>query len=158
MDAKWNDIEKVLNAGTLEAQDRETLRAFARVEPPPSRNPAFHERFRDAKERIRHRLRELDGDGAAVRVNPNSGGLGPWFVQVSRLIREMRKKALDAQKTKAKTTIASIKKIPPGRLRCPVRTVAEKSEMQPSHRPRPAHQLRSIGRFPRHDRVRFARD
>lgn len=44
MEAKWNGIEKVLNAGTLEDQDRETLRAFAKVEPPPSRNPAFHDR------------------------------------------------------------------------------------------------------------------
>ncbi len=63
MEAKWNDFEKVLNAGTLEDQDRETLRAFAKVEPPPSRNPAFHERFRDAKERIRQRLHELDAEG-----------------------------------------------------------------------------------------------
>ncbi len=36
--------------------------------------------------------------------------MGLWFVQVNRLIREIRQKALDAQKTKAKTAIASIKK------------------------------------------------
>lgn len=49
MNATWNDIEKALNAGTLEDQDREALKAFANVEPPPSQNPALHERFRDAK-------------------------------------------------------------------------------------------------------------
>lgn len=110
MKATWDDIEKALNSDTLEASDRITLEAFLRVEPPPSKNPAFHVRFTDAKERIRHRLREL----AEAQISPpagseGAGDSGRWFVQVIRLCREIRKKALDASKTKSKTTVATLK-------------------------------------------------
>lgn len=68
--ATWHDIEKALNAGNLEEQDRETLERFARVEPPPSANPSFHARFHDAKERIRHRLREIAATEERKRADP----------------------------------------------------------------------------------------
>jgi hypothetical protein len=57
--ATWNDIEITLNQGTLEDQDRATLEAFSRVEPPPPQNPAFHLRFQQAQERIRRRLAQI---------------------------------------------------------------------------------------------------
>lgn len=126
--ASWDDIEKALNAGTLEDQDRETLAAFQRVEPPSSSNPAFHARFADAKERIRHRLRELSQEESPMGV---AGGVDrtQWLIQVLRLTREMRKKAKDAEKSRAKATVAQVKEylqtdfgslqeIWPARLKC----------------------------------------
>jgi len=58
--AKWNDIEVCLNLDTLEDQDKETLLAFSRVEPPPSTNPTFHFRFKSAQDRIQNRLRQYE--------------------------------------------------------------------------------------------------
>lgn len=68
--ATWHDIERALNAGNLEEQDRETLENFARVEPPSSNNPSFHARFHDAKERIRHRLREIASMDERRKADP----------------------------------------------------------------------------------------
>ena len=68
----WNDIEKALNNDTLEENDKATLEAFLRVEPPPSKNPAFHARFADAKQRIRHRLGQ--GSRCSRLDRPDAGG------------------------------------------------------------------------------------
>jgi uncharacterized protein (TIGR02391 family) len=110
MKATWNDIERALNSGTLEEKDEDMLRAFLRVEPPPSNNPSFHARFRDAKERIRHRLSEFTAvpaksTGGVATV----GEAGRWFVEVMRLVRQIRQKALDAQNSKSKATVATLK-------------------------------------------------
>ncbi len=112
MKASWDDIEKALNNDTLEENNKATLEAFLRVEPPPSKNPAFHARFADAKQRIRHRLLELtaaEGMPLAPAGPDGAGDSGRWFVQIMRLTREIRKKALDAQKTKSKVTVATLK-------------------------------------------------
>lgn len=112
MKATWNDIEVALNSDTLEEKDKATLEAYSRVEPPPSHNPAFHARFNDAKQRIRHRLLELvavEKTGAAP-TDSRAGEVGQWFVKVMRLVREIRKKALDAQKIKSKPIVATMKR------------------------------------------------
>lgn len=54
--ATWNDIEKNLN--DLDLVETETLRAFSKVSPPGSQNPAFNARFADAKQQIRDILQE----------------------------------------------------------------------------------------------------
>lgn len=112
MKATWNDIEVALNSDTLEEKDKATLEAYSRVEPPPSHNPAFHARFNDAKQRIRHRLLELVAveKTGAMPTDSKAGEVGQWFVKVMRLVREIRKKALDAQKTKSKKTVSTLKK------------------------------------------------
>ena len=60
--ATWDDIEVCLNHGTLAEQERETLEAFLMVTIPPSSNPRFHERFKNAKEVIRDRLRQMESN------------------------------------------------------------------------------------------------
>ena len=112
MKASWNDIEKALNSDTLEENDKATLEAFLRIEPPP-RNPASHARFADAKQHIRHRLFELAASEVKADL-PHAGmdgasDAGQWFVQVMRLTREIRGKALDAQKSKSKATVTTLK-------------------------------------------------
>ncbi len=60
--ATWNDIELCLNHGTLADQDRETLEAFLLVPIPSSSNPRFHERFKNAKDIIRDRLKQIEAN------------------------------------------------------------------------------------------------
>jgi hypothetical protein len=60
--ATWSDIERNLN--NFDVIDTETLRAFSRVSPPASQNPAFHVRFSDAKQQIRDMLRQRSNEGS----------------------------------------------------------------------------------------------
>jgi uncharacterized protein (TIGR02391 family) len=113
MKATWHDIEVALNTDTLEEKDKATLQAFLRVEPPPSNNPTFHARFNDAKHRIRHRLLEIAAEemkaARSFVATAGAADAGQWYVQVVRLAREIRKKAFDAQKTKSKAMVATLK-------------------------------------------------
>lgn len=59
---KWNDIEQVLQLGSIEELDKETLLAFLKVEAEPSKNPAYHVRYKQAQERIALALAKIDSD------------------------------------------------------------------------------------------------
>lgn len=72
MKATWYDIERCLNADTLEEQSLDTLRAFSRVEPLPSSNERYHFRYQQAMQRIRHRIAELE-----KKVDPKTED--PWW-------------------------------------------------------------------------------
>jgi hypothetical protein len=87
--ATWDDIEWCLNHGTLQDQDRETLEAFSLVTIPTSRNPVFHQRFNNAKEVIRDRIRQIDAqdkDAKAPKEKWHDHPMGKIFIGATSAI------------------------------------------------------------------------
>jgi hypothetical protein len=64
----WFDIELLLDK--IESLDKATLESFSIVAPPPSQNPAFHQKFNHTHQRILRRLNQIEAEEVSAKV-PN---------------------------------------------------------------------------------------
>jgi hypothetical protein len=95
MNAEWNDIQVALNKGTIEKLDKETLEAFARVEPPMKGNPAFQAHWEYIQGRITRALNQLEAQerekkeearhGQALRVAADANHFAKWAIVIAVL-------------------------------------------------------------------------